>query len=261
MLHEPITFTRQTIPLEAPGQVYSNGAFDEDGCLWITSTKGLYRFDSGQWHRYDEKDGLRSASVSPIAIANGAVWVSYRSPLGLTRISDPHGHWSVSHFDTQHGLPSDMVYALDARGGAVWAATDSGVVEFRGTDWTRYTQIDGMVWDDCDTNGILADETGVWIGTSRGLSHFMPGRAAASREALRAPFLKYVGEVRNAESGHELVLPWAERNFSIAWDSVNYREEGRANYQFRLEWHRFAMDHHQRNGNELFQFAGRGVPV
>jgi ligand-binding sensor domain-containing protein len=123
VLRDPIRFTRQNIPGEASGQIYSNGAFDEDGCVWITSTNGLYRYHGGQWDRYDEKDGLKSASVSPIAISNGTVWIAYRSPLGLTRISQPHGHWSVTTFDTHSGLPSDMMYALDARSGTVWATT------------------------------------------------------------------------------------------------------------------------------------------
>jgi signal transduction histidine kinase/streptogramin lyase/ActR/RegA family two-component response regulator len=236
VLRDPIRFTRQTVPFEAAGQVYSNGAFDEDGCIWLTSTNGLYRHDrSGHWYRYDEKDGLQSASVSPIAISNGTVWVAYRSPLGLTRISNPHGHWSVKNFATHNGLPTNMMYALDASGATVWAATDSGVLEFRGTDRTSYSQMDGMVWDDCDTNGILAEANGVWIGTSRGLSHFTPEPRVTSNDAdLRAPFLKYIGQVRNSGGSNRLVLPWAVRNFSIAWDSVNYRDEGRANYEFRL---------------------------
>jgi signal transduction histidine kinase/CheY-like chemotaxis protein/streptogramin lyase len=233
VLRDPIRFTRQNVPAEAPGQVYSNGAFDEDGCVWITSNNGLYRYGGGRWYRYDEHDGLKSDSVSPITISNGSVWIAYRSPLGLTRISQPHGRWSLTTFGTHTGLPSDMTYALDAKGDSVWAATDSGLLQFRGTDWTRYSQMDGMVWDDCDTNGILAEESGVWIGTSRGLTHFTPGQAA-SRADLRAPFLKYVGEATGVGTGNELVLPWSSRNFSIAWDSVNYRDESRVSYRFRL---------------------------
>lgn len=234
VLHDPIRFTRQNIPSEAPGQVYSNGAFDDDGCIWITSNKGLYRYGGGRWYRYDEKDGLKSASVSPIAISDGSIWIAYRSPLGISRISQPHGHWSVTDLGTHTGLPSDMIYSLDAKDGTVWAAMDSGVLQFRGTDWTRFSQRDGMVWDDCDTNGILAEEGGVWLGTSRGLSHFTPERAVTGITVLRAPFLRYVGEAREALTGNEFVLPWASRNFSIAWDSVNYRDEGSVSYQFRI---------------------------
>ncbi len=234
VLRAPIRFTRQNLPLEAPGQVYTNAAFDDDGCVWITSSNGLYRYGGGRWYRYDKKDGLISASLGAIATSNGSVWVAYRSPLGLTIISHRHDHWSVTDFTTRTGLPSNTIYALGTEGGLVWAGTDSGVLQFRGTDWKQYSQTDGMVWDDCDTNGILAVDGGVWIGTSRGLSHFTPERSPRAGPDLRAPFLKYVGPSRDANKGSELVLPWASRNFSIAWDSVNYREEATVSYQFRV---------------------------
>jgi signal transduction histidine kinase/ligand-binding sensor domain-containing protein/ActR/RegA family two-component response regulator len=234
VLHDPVRFIRQKVPFEAPGHIYANGAFDDDGCFWITSDKGLYRYAAGGWHRFDERDGLKSATVGPIAIANGAVWVSYRSPLGITRISEPHGHWSVTDFNTGTGFPSDMVYSLGANGRSVWAGTDSGVLELRGSEWKRYSQRDGMVWDDCDTNGIFAEEGGVWIGTSRGLSHFRPGTPLRNTPSLRAPFLRYISPTKGAGGGDRLVLPWSSRNLSIAWDSTNYRDEDKISYGFRI---------------------------
>src|ERR1035441_3336245 len=173
-------------------------------------------------------------SVGAIAISNGAVWVSYRSPIGISVISHPHERWSVTDFRTSTGLRTNMIYALGAKNGSVWAGTDSGLLQFRGGAWKRYSQTDGMVWDDCDTNGILAEEAGVWIATSRGLSHFTPRQLARTGQDLRAPFLKYIGQAEKAGAGDELVLPWASRNFSIAWDSVNYRDELNVSYEFRL---------------------------
>ncbi len=234
---EPVRFTRMTIPGEAADQVYMSGAFDEDGCVWITSDRGLYKYRDGNWSRYDENDGLKSASTGSVAISEGSVWIAYRSPLGMTRISQPHGKWSLTEFSTRSGLPSNMVYSLGAKGGSVWAGTDSGVLQLghRGDDWKRFGQVDGMIWNDCDTNGIFAEEHGVWIGTSRGLTHFEPDRKrAAGREELRAPYLRYVGDTGTAVHGAGLVLPWSSRNFSIAWDNVNYSHEEQVSYQFRL---------------------------
>ena len=234
VLDEPVTFKKQTIPSEGMGDVYTNAAFDEDGCIWITSNQGLFRNGGGHWFQYGEKDGLKSTSVGAVAISNGSIWVAYRSPIGISMISHPHERWSVTDFSTSSGLPTNMIYSLGAKGGMVWAGTDSGVLQFRGGAWKRYSQVDGMVWDDCDTNGILAEEAGVWIATSRGLSHFTPGRSRGAARDLRAPFLKYSGRAGYAGTGGELVLPWASRNFSIAWDSVNYRDELNVSYEFRL---------------------------
>ncbi len=233
VLHDPVTFQKQILPSETTGQTYANAALDEDGCIWITSNHGLYRNSGGRWFEYGERDGLKSASVGAIAISGGAVWVAYRSPMGISMIAHPHERWSVTDFSTSTGLPTNMIYALGSKGGSVWAGTDTGVLRFREADWKRYSQIDGMVWDDCDTNGILAEEAGVWIATSRGLSHFTPRPDGTGRD-LRAPFLKYIGQDKMAGTGGELILPWASRHFSIAWDSVNYRDELNVSYEFRL---------------------------
>ena len=41
--------------------------------------------------------------------------------------------------------------------------------------WRHYGQVDGLVWDDCNSRAFFADADGtVWIGTSRGLSRFHP---------------------------------------------------------------------------------------
>ncbi len=233
LLRNPVRFARVHVPGETAQQSYVDAVVDEDGCLWITSTHGLYSYGGGQWNRYSEKDGLKSDSVGPIAISNGSIWLSYRSPLGLTVIAHPHSAWSVTHLNTHSGLPTNMMYALGAKAGSVWAGTDSGIIEFRGTAWTSYSHVDGMGWDDCDTDGILAEDAGVWIGTSGGLSHFTP-RRQLSTGVLHAPFLRFLGGLSGGSEGHELTLPWASRNLSIGWDDVNYQDEGKVAYQYRI---------------------------
>src|ERR1022692_123467 len=74
-----------------------------------------------------------------------------------------------------------------------------GRPERSASDRKRFSQVDGMVWDDCDTNGILAEEAGVWIATSRGLSHFTPRPAREKRfrsEALLSGRRDGLGRLR-----------------------------------------------------------------
>ncbi|HEX4229222.1 MAG TPA: ATP-binding protein [Bryobacteraceae bacterium] len=234
VLHEPIRFTRLKVPDEAKDQVFSDIAPDEDGSLWVASSNGLYLYRSNRWHRYAEKDGLQSAGINSAVISNGLVWVAYSGPFGLTRISHPYDRWTVTNLTTRTGLPSDMIYALGANGGLVWAGTDSGVLLFRGPHWRRYTRMDGLVWEDCDSNGILPEDGGVWIATSHGLSHFRPGALDPGREALRAPVLKYTGSGANASPEKDLSLAWSARAVSLQWTNLNYRDEDRITYQFRL---------------------------
>jgi signal transduction histidine kinase/ActR/RegA family two-component response regulator len=234
VLHDPIRFARQSLPQEAPGQQFVNGIFDADGCLWITSSNGLYRYANRHWYRYDKKDGLKIDAVSSIAISADSLWVTYASPLGLSLISHPHERWAVTDSNTRTGLPSNMIYALGAKNGSVWAATDSGVLQFQGTSWKHYGRTEGLAWDDCDTNGILAEEDGVWIATSRGLSHFTPKAWETAGETLRIPFLQYVSHAKEASTAKEPLVPWSSHSVSFHWSSVNYRDEDRISYQFRL---------------------------
>jgi len=56
------------------------------------------------------------------------------------------------------------------------------VVDAEGWTWIRQAQ--GMLWNDCANRALYADQDGsIWVGTSRGLSHFMP----ASRHSAKVP--------------------------------------------------------------------------
>ena len=44
LLREPIRFTHQEVPQEIKGQVFANAVLDDDGCIWIASSNGLYQY-------------------------------------------------------------------------------------------------------------------------------------------------------------------------------------------------------------------------
>ena len=55
--------------------------------------------------------------------------------------------------------------------GALWIATFNGVSRFDGTNWTNYTQADGLAHYLVPSIAIENDGT-VWFGTAGGVSHF-----------------------------------------------------------------------------------------
>jgi diguanylate cyclase (GGDEF)-like protein len=69
-----------------------------------------------------------------------------------------------------------MIYFLEYDGiGRMWAGTQHGVDVWDGARWAHYDMNDGLVWDDCDTNGFAQGPDGaIRIGTSGGLSRFTP---------------------------------------------------------------------------------------
>ena len=140
------------------------------------------------------KDGLKDNAVQSVTTGpDGALWIAYFPPVGITRIDISGGRPLLRHFTAADGLPSDVVYSqfFDARG-RHWLGTDSGVAVLEGGRWTRYDTSDGLVWNDCNAGAFLPEADGsFWLGTSGGLARFLPAappktRAAGDADHLRA---------------------------------------------------------------------------
>ena len=76
------------------------------------------------------------------------MWISYLDPVGLSLIANSHETWTVKHFNTKTGLPTNKIYAFAHSDNMLWAGTDSGLLSYDGKKWTHYSQRDGLVWDD-----------------------------------------------------------------------------------------------------------------
>src|SRR5208337_90851 len=70
--------------------------------------------------------------------------------------------------------------------GSLWVGTDRGVDVLTAGVWRHYGRSEGLIWEDCDTNGFWSGPLGdVWIGTSGGLSHLRPTATALSQAGPR----------------------------------------------------------------------------
>ena len=166
----------EPVPLPTGDSSISEVKSTREG-LFVAGHKGLY-IQQGQVGRLlTVADGLKDNWVQQVVIGpDGALWISYFAPLGITRIEVDGGNLRMRHFTAADGLPSDVVYSqfFDA-GGRHWLGTDSGVAELNGDGWTHYDTSDGLVWNDCNAHAYFAEADGsVWIGTSGGLARFTP---------------------------------------------------------------------------------------
>jgi len=181
-LYRSATPAGGTIPrfvaLDVPGQTkddhYYQFAEDRQGRMWITSTHGLLSYDHGVWTRFTTNEGLLQNSSRPLtAGADGSIWVAYADAVGISHIVPSGSGWKMDGTPFQAGLSSDFLGT--GADGSIWYGTDKGVQVRSGGKWRRYGQVDGLVWDDCNSRAFMADPDGsVWIGTSHGLSHFRP---------------------------------------------------------------------------------------
>jgi len=126
--------------------------FDNQGILWIGTSRGLGRFDGINWTFYTrDNSGLPGNIITAIAIdTQGYKWIA-------TADLDPDGTHGLTKFDgkswTTYYPKEQIVYdsgtkpvpmencitalAFDGQGN-LWAATSCGFSKFDGTSWTFY---------------------------------------------------------------------------------------------------------------------------
>jgi ligand-binding sensor domain-containing protein len=237
-LEPNLRFERQLPPGTGPRTTFFGFLTDREGRVWVTSAQGLFRFDSGNWVRFTTADGLKADSVTHIAETNdGAIWVAYREPLGVSRLVFGAVGVEVNHITKREGLPSDEVlfFGLDARR-RLWLGTDSGVAVRSSAGWTVYNHEDGLVWDDCAAGSFFAETDGtVWIGTLKGLSRYRSGNRVAGTPA--PPVV--VTAVRFGErSGNPTIhseVPLRDRDFLVTFAALSFLREKGITFRYRLQ--------------------------
>jgi signal transduction histidine kinase/CheY-like chemotaxis protein/streptogramin lyase len=199
--------------------------------LFVASNKGLY-VQQGQVRRLlTVADGLKNNWTQSVVVGpDGALWIAYFAPVGITRIEIHGGNLQIRHFTAGDGLPSDVVYSqfFDARG-RHWLGTDSGVAVLDGDRWTKYDASDGLVWNDCNAHAYLAEADGaVWVGTSAGLARFHPAALPKTvlPETLITSVLRNDAPVRGTEfdsATHSLALRFTMLSYKRRAVSFRYR--------------------------------------
>jgi len=207
------------------------------GVIWATGYHGLTRFESGRWSRFTMQDGLLGNQISYVAEPpDGAVWIAYRDDRGISRLVFHDGRPSVRNFTNRDGLRSHHAVFLrsDARGW-IWSGTDNGVEVFDGRSWRHYGQGDGLAWADCDGDSFLADEDGsVWIGTSRGLSHFRPpGQSPPSRPPAALVTAVTFGR-KSMDPSKALEIAFPDRSMQVHFTALTFLNESEVRFRYRL---------------------------
>jgi diguanylate cyclase (GGDEF)-like protein len=249
-----VSFEPVNIPGLAEGTIYRSLAVDGDGRVWISTSKGLIRYDHGRVRVLTEADGLKSSAVSSMAPGKDDFWVGYRDALGITRLSFDGEKISATHFTQQNGLSSDLVYALALdRTGRLWASSDNGVEVLAGAEspglkmqerpgtaeeprWLHYTREDGLIWDDGNDLTLSVDgQNNVWIGTSGGLSRFAPLRYSLPRGGAPIVLTSIEGaDYKGFAPGDTPALPHAQDSLLIRFSSLNYANESNPHFRYRL---------------------------
>jgi signal transduction histidine kinase/ligand-binding sensor domain-containing protein/CheY-like chemotaxis protein len=237
-LEPNLRFERQAPPGTTAHTMFYRFLTDREGRVWVTSAQGLFRFDAGNWVRFTAADGLKADGVTHIAeTGDGAIWVGYREPLGLSRLAFGPVGLEVTHFTKRDGLPSDYILflGLDA-GRRLWVGTDYGAAVRSPAGWKVYTHEDGLVWDDCAANSFLADPDGtVWIGTLRGLSRYHPSGRSVPQVAPPVVVTGLRFGERPSDPAVHAEVPFRDRDFLVTFAGLSFLSEKNVRFRYRLE--------------------------
>ncbi len=232
-----LRFEKQVLPGTDENEIFFQCFLDRQNRLWVAASRGLARLENGQWTRFTTQDGLRSNYVSYLAqTLDGALWIGYREAMGIARMSFPGGRLRLEHFSRKDGLWSDQAIFLGADGrGWLWYGSDNGVDVFDGARWRHYGTADGLIWDDCDGNAFLADPDGsVWIGTSRGLSHFRPPEHAPAKTPPALVFTSVKLGDRTRDFSGALRVPHSESSFEATAVALTFVDQTAVRFRYRL---------------------------
>ncbi len=231
-------FERVQLPLSTPDEIFFDALADRQGRWWLCGSHGLALLEKGHWRRFTTQNGLPTNHLGYITQASGddSIWVGYREPYGVSRITLDAGHFAVRTFTEKDGLASDKAYFVGAdRAGRIWFGSDRGVDVYAGARWHHYDQQDGLIWDDCDAGSFLADADGsVWIGTSAGLSHFRP----AANPAAAVPPLVEITEAQigghPSDMSQPIRVPHGHAPLLAFFAALTFLDESSVRCRYRL---------------------------
>jgi signal transduction histidine kinase/ligand-binding sensor domain-containing protein len=207
-----------------------------DGGQWISSHSGVYHGMGGLWRGFTQADGFPLDDVDIMKEGpDGSIWLTYEESLGVWHIGTGPNP-KVEHYTKRDGLHSEdpSSIAFDTAG-RQWISTDNGIDVRDGRGWRHFTTEDGLLWNDCSENALMADaDGGMWIGVNLGLSHYRPtaGLHAKSPFPVVATWIQYGSQTQDLAG--PLQLPYQFRFFQVGLAALTFSHEADRVFRYRL---------------------------
>jgi signal transduction histidine kinase/ligand-binding sensor domain-containing protein/ActR/RegA family two-component response regulator len=230
-------FERILLPGESTKLVLAILA-DSRGRVWVSTSAGLSLLEDGLWRHFKTADGLLNDNVTYLTEApDHTIWIGYRDPIGISRLEFAGDRLSVRHFGPKDGMRAAKTYFLRFDGrGWLWVGTDMGVDRYDGRVWRHLDKTDGLAVNDCDHNAFFDDQDGsAWIGTSKGLTHFLHPATAAATPADAPVVLTWLrlGDLAAPLTGG-VAVPYSRRSFSAGFAALTFVNEDAVRFRHRL---------------------------
>lgn len=222
-----------------PQTLFWTVAEGKDGSIWAGGSGGLYRYSGGQWRNWTKASGLSNQEVLSIgADPDGSIWVGYSYGGGIDRLRPTAAGDMLIEKGVQRPGTTGIVYFLDFDStGRLWAGTDHGVDVWSGSHWGHYDISDGLAWDDCDLGG-FADAPSMhsyWIGTSGGLSRFMPRQHAASMAPVQVVFTRFLLGQTDITGRENPSIDLQDNSLTAEFSALNVVDQNAVVFRYRLQ--------------------------
>jgi signal transduction histidine kinase/CheY-like chemotaxis protein/streptogramin lyase len=225
-------FERCIPPLSDASENFFQIAQDDTGGFWLAGDFGLLGNVDGRWTRFTHRNGLYNVACGH----DGSVWISYDSNAEVSRVTFPRGKVHVENFRQGNAMRSgDTSFVQCDSRNRVWFGGDNGVNLYESGLWQYFNHSDGLLWNDCVSNAFYEDRDGsVWLGTTQGLSHLRPSLDAHKLVPPAVITSFRVGGAAIDPSLH-LELPYPSRLLQIGFAGLDYRNEERLRFRYRLD--------------------------
>ncbi|WP_158568070.1 MULTISPECIES: ligand-binding sensor domain-containing diguanylate cyclase [unclassified Duganella] len=215
---------------------FSGACRSKEGALWFLSEHALLRFHQQKLNRYALKSQAGNVAFDSLACgAGGALWLG-SSATGLWQARLGRQGLELAQLK-QVPLHNTNVLAVyeDSRGW-LWVGTGGGIAVRNGTQWRRFNQNDGLVWDDLNGRAFYEDtDRSIWIATSGGVSHLLRPERLFAAPALGGVLESVTRNDQPLGLRPGMSLPWSEGalNFNLA--SLTFQHRAGLRFRYRLD--------------------------
>jgi len=205
---------------------------DGDRDDFVISGRDLWMRQRAGWATVADSHG-RAIDALAAMVLDGTVWAGGTDGLGLYALSGATARQLAFFPKSTFGdaAVTSLHAGLDKR---LWMGTDRGVfIRSTNGQWSRLDRRTGLIGNDV-TLAFLADPDGsVWIGTSAGLTHVLPGKPPAPLPALRLEEMVFGSTSTRAVPSEP--VPWEDRVLRIAVGTDGFSRARSLRIEYRLD--------------------------
>lgn len=207
-------------------------ALNENGELWIGSSKGLYKFDGNEYVYYGETFPLLSERITALHEANGTLWAGTRGR-GLIKLTAD----SLMQFTQINGMPSNSVSSITQHGGHIVAGTNLGLALV----YPRNNSQKFIIHPVTAGSGLAVNEVVDILSYGSKLVAATTGGISMLKRGNRDQLFEMPTHITSVKSDgfaidfrQPFTLPFRSNNLNIDFFAISFVKVGKHTYRHRL---------------------------